>query len=470
VNVITDHLTKSILHGVQNTNWSFGGFEVGRNFRSTIDNIYFDELKVWSRRLSLLEVEALFANTTIVSLNADRAKLYDFYCWNYNESFQEQQEKLKTLRLEEVVTMSDVPEVMVMQELPDEQRRKTFVLTRGVYDAPGEEVTAETPLNIGKLPKDYPRNRLGLSKWLLHENNPLFARVMVNRIWMQYFGMGLVKTQEDFGNQGDFPTHPALLDWLAIQFRNDDWDYKKFTKRIVMSATYQQSSKADAASIEKDPENKWLSRGPSYRYSAEQVRDNALAASGLLVRKIGGPSVYPYQSGGIWEALATRNAVSYTQQHGDDLYRRSMYTIWKRSSPPPMMLNFDAPDRQLCTARRQRTATPLQALVTLNDPQFVEAARVLAEQTVLAYDTDKERIKNIFMSVISREPRAEELSIMQDLLDLQRKHYQQNPGEALKLLQLGEYPRNEKLNAEEAAAFTLVANALLNYDEALVKR
>jgi hypothetical protein len=284
---------------------------------------------------------------------------------------------------------------------------------------------------------------------------------------MSFFGNGLVKTQEDFGNQGDLPSHPELLDWLAFTFREDGWDTKKFIKRIVLSSTYQQSSKG---SREADPENRWLARGPSYQYSAEQVRDNALAASGLLNGKVGGSSVYPYQPAGIWEALATRNAVSYTQSKGEDLYRRSMYTIWKRSSPPPMMLNFDATDRQLCVVRRQHTSTPLQALVTMNDPQFVEAARVLAERVMRETNDNEERIRQIYISSVSRFPNRNEVGILLLLLDKEMQHFNANTAEAGLLLKTGEYPAAKDLSAAEVAAFTVVVTTILNSDEALVKR
>lgn len=467
---LTDNLTKSILHGEKKSNWNFMPFEIGKNFRSSIEKVQFDELRIYKRELSTLEVEALYRKESVVSLAATDEKLFEFYRLNIDPGVVAKQRAISELRLEATQLITDVPEVMVMQELPPGQKRKTFVLDRGAYDAQADEVVAETPVKLGRMPSDYPRNRLGLAKWLLDENNPLFARVMVNRFWAQFFGNGLVKTQEDFGNQGSYPTHPELLDWLAVQFREDGWDVKKFVKRIVMSATYQQSSIAGAEVIERDPDNAWLARGPSYRYSAEQVRDNALAASGLLTSRIGGPSVYPYQPEGIWEALATRNAVTYTQQHGDSLYRRSMYTVWKRSSPPPMMLIFDAPDRSLCSVRRQRTATPLQALVTLNDPQFVEAARVLAERAIIAESSPKARIGYMFLSAVSRMPRSTELEVMEDLLNLQIEHFKTHPGAANRLLSTGEWPVNKTVDAIELAAYSIVANTVLNYDEALVKR
>ena len=259
-----------------------------------------------------------------------------------------------------------------------------------------------------------PKNRLGLAKWLLAPENPLFSRVMVNRMWQQYFGQGLAKNSDDFGNQGALPSHPELLDYLAVKFRDmgdpksgGQWNTKAMHKLIVMSATYRQSSSVPENVREADPDNTFLTRGPSYRMSAEQVRDNALAASGLLTQRIGGPSVLPYQPAGIWEALATRNAVKYVQNHGDSLYRRSMYTIWKRSSPAPMMLNFDAAERHTCIVKRQKTSTPLQALVTLNDPQFVEAARVLAQRVTarqrISGGTTDQRLFSKLSSAVRRD-------------------------------------------------------------------
>jgi hypothetical protein len=468
--LITDNLTKSILHGEKQSNWNFMPFEIGKNFRSSIEDLDVDEFYFYKRRLSEVEVVALRDNADAVSLSANRERLFEFYLWNYDSAFKEDFGKLTELRLEETKVVTDIPELMIMQELPAEQQRRTFILSRGVYDSPGEEVTAETPVSLGVLPETYPRNRLGLALWLLDEKNPLFSRVMVNRFWMSLFGQGLVKTQEDFGNQGDLPTHPELLDWLAVTFREDGWNTKAFLKRIVMSSTYRQSSRADSVQLEKDPENKWLARGPSYQLSAEQVRDNALASSGLLARKVGGPSVYPYQPDGIWEALATRNAVTYKRGKGDDLYRRSMYTVWKRSSPPPMMLNFDAADRQSCSVRRQRTATPLQALVTLNDPQFMEAARVMAERTMEKFKGDQERVSFIFQSVTSRKPRTAEMQILMKLLSDQKNYYSQHPDHAQKLLMTGDHPPVPGLDGQEVAAYTVVANTVLNSDEALVKR
>ncbi len=485
--LITDNLTKGLLHGPFTSNKSnqLPIFEVGNEQREkTLRQVAVDELRIYDRQLSALEVQSLrfpagtqSANAveTLLAIPAHRRspaqqqQLLEHYVLTTDSSYAARNQQLTALRGQEVALLHDIPEVMTMQELPARQSRKTFILKRGVFDAPGEAVTAEVPHKLGQLPPAYPRNRLGLALWLLDESNPLFARVMVNRFWQQYFGNGLVKTQEDFGNQGELPSHPELLDWLAVQFRQG-WDVKTFIRRMVLSATYRQSSRATKEQLEADPDNKWLSRGPSYRYTAEQVRDNALAASGLLVRKIGGPSVYPYQPAGIWEALATRNTVTYRQQHGDSLYRRSMYTIWKRTSPPPMMLNFDAPDRALCTVRRQKTATPLQALVTLNDPQFVEAARVLAERAMKRNRSVNERINYVFQAALSRTPRPTEMALLHQLYRTEYAGFQQNPTRAASLLQTGEFPRDLSLNPVDLAACTVVVSTLFNYDEALVKR
>ncbi len=477
--VITDNLTKGLLHAEKKATFYYSNFWIGKElFRKEIDNLYMDEFRIYNRKLSKLEIASLATQKDELKnllakptpSKAEKELLMEHYTLLENKNYLKIKNKLDSLAGREVALVSDVPEVSVMQELPADQQRKSYILNRGVYDALGEEVAAETPLKLGKLPSGYPRNRLGLAQWLLSKDNTLFARVMANRLWLQYFGNGIVKTQEDFGNQGELPSHPELLDWLAIQFREDNWDTKKFVKRMVMSATYQQSSVADKDEIEADPDNKWLARGSSYRLTAEQVRDNALVASGLLVRQIGGPSVYPYQPSGIWEQLGTHRNLNYFQQHGDSLYRRSMYTIWKRASPPPMMLNFDSPDRSLCVVRRQKTATPLQALVTMNDPQFIEAGRVLAEKSMKTKMNVEERIQLIFKSTISRDARATEVKVLSDLYQEELKSFQAAPSDAEKLLAVGEYPSDKSINKMELAAFTVVANTIFNHDEATIKR
>ena len=284
--------------------------------------------------------------------------------------------QLRQLHLEREQLSDSFPTVMVMQER--ETRRETHVLKRGAYDAPQEKVEPGVPAVLPALPDGAPNNRLGFARWLVDPANPLTARVTVNRFWQMFFGMGLVKTVEDFGSQGEWPTHPELLDWLATEFVQSGWDVKGIVKTIVMSATYRQSSKADAGQLERDPENRLLARGPRFRLPAEMLRDQALAVSGLLVEELGGPSVKPYQPAGLWSEMA--GSSDYPQDHGDKLYRRSLYTFWRRTIPPPSMMNFDAAGREACTVRATRTNTPLQALNLMNDVTFVEASRVLAER------------------------------------------------------------------------------------------
>ena len=291
--------------------------------------------------------------------------------------------ELRALREQENQLVADIPEIMVMEEMPTP--RPAHLLARGAYDAPGNVVSRETPPSLPPFPSDQPRNRLGLARWLADRRNPLAARVVVNRIWRMHFGRGIVGSQEDFGSQGKLPTHPALLDWLAGRFMDEGWDVKALHRLIVTSETFQQSSPAPRELILRDPDNLLLARGPKTRLMAEEIRDSALAASGLLNRTIGGPSVKPYQPAGLWEQSGTGK--TYIQDQGLKLYRRSLYTFWRRTSPPPSMLTFDGVSREVCTARRDVTATPLQALVLLNDPQFVEAARVLAERLLTKFPT-----------------------------------------------------------------------------------
>jgi len=285
-----------------------------------------------------------------------------------------------------------------------------------------------------------------------------------------FFRNGIVSTPDDFGNQGDLPSHPELLDWLSVHFRESGWDIKALQKMIVMSATYQQSSVPTPEELEKDPANTLLARGPSYRMPAEMIRDNALAASGLLVPKIGGPSVYPYQPKGLWKALATRNATEYVQGSGDDLYRRSMYTVFKRTSPPPSMITFDAPERSLCTVKRQKTSTPLQALVLLNDPQFVEASRALAEKVMKEQEDLDAQITYMFRSLTSQFPTNEELAILKKLYYDEVEGFKNNNEAAAELLEVGNAEYDKNLPLPKVAALTLVTNTVMNFDEAVFKR
>ncbi|MEM1119431.1 MAG: DUF1553 domain-containing protein, partial [Bacteroidota bacterium] len=366
--LLQDNLQKSVLHGAKGRNWTGYPLTLGKENSSSIENIVMDEFLVYDRQLSEIEVQHLYNKTEAPA--PTEPQLMEYYLASgKNRVYNKNLNQLTALRKEENLLMTDFLEVMVMSDR--KEVRPTFVLDRGMYDSPKEEVHANTPAAVTTLPTDQSNNRLDLAKWLVDDTNPLTARVQVNRLWMMLFGKGLVATQEDFGNQGNLPSHPELLDYLAVDFVENGWDIKAFIKKIMLSATYQQSSVASEKAKVTDPTNDWYSHYPAFRLSAEIIRDNALAASGLLVDSIGGPSVYPYQPKGIWKALATRNATEYKQGQGDDLYRRSMYTIWKRSAPPPSMMNFDAPDRYYCTVSRQKTATPLQSLVLMNDPQYL---------------------------------------------------------------------------------------------------
>jgi hypothetical protein len=324
------------------------------------------------------------------------------------------------------------------------------------------------------LPKDAPLNRLTLAKWLVDPGHPLTARVAVNRFWQMYFGIGIVKTQEDFGVQGEPPVHPELLDWLATEFIRTSWDIRALQRLIVTSATYRQSSVVTRALLEKDPENRLLARAPRVRLPAEMIRDTALAASGLLNREIGGPSVFPYQPPGLWEEMAFGegfSAQSYEQSHGRDLYRRGMYTFWKRTVPPASLATFDAPDREKCTARRTLTNTPLQALVLLNDPTYVEAARVLAERSIAEGGKNEQgRIAYAFRLAMARPPTIKETGVLQELLRKQRTTYRRNRQAAVKLVSVGESPRDTRIDAAELAAWTTVASTILNLDETITKQ
>lgn len=465
--LLTNNLHKSLQHGKEGSNWSSFPFMVGRDVGASVENIAMDELKVYNRILSSIEIAYLFNPEKASKPN--EIDWLEYYLWSgeneeYNEYFQE----LTALREEENLLLTDVLEVMVMNERATP--RPTFVLDRGAYDAPTVEVQPTTPAVFPRL-KSEQNNRLDLAKWLVGEEHPLTARVAVNRFWMQCFGTGIVATQEDFGNQGQLPTHPALLDWLAVDFQENGWDVKRLMKKIVLSSTYRQSSIPGEVAKAQDPENKWYSYFPSYRLSAETIRDAALAASGLLVDSIGGPSVYPYQPKGIWKALATRNATVYQQGEGDDLYRRSIYTIWKRSAPPPSMINFDAPDRYYCVVNRQKTSTPLQLLVLMNDPQFVEAARMLGER--MEKETTRQTANKMdfaFRLLIGRSPSEVEVTTLEELYDEQVAFFKNNKTQALELLSIGEYQRDKTLNASIIAANTVVASTIMNFDEFVMKR
>lgn len=369
-----------------------------------------------------------------------------------------------------------IPKTLVVEELP--QPKEAFVLLRGEYDKKGPSAERRLPAVLPPLPLGAPQNRLGLARWLVDRNHPLTARVTVNRWWQRYFGTGLVKTAEDFGIQGEAPSHPELLDWLAVEFMESGWDVKHLQKLIVMSAAYRQQAHVTPEAYARDPENRWLSRGPRFRLEAEVIRDSALAAAGLLIGDIGGPSVKPYQPGGLWEAVGytDSNTARFTQDAGEKLYRRSLYTFWKRTSHPPSMSMFDAPSREACNVRRARTNTPLQALALLNDKQFVEAARHFAQRILReGGTTDEDRIVWAFQTVAARRPDADEVGVLGELLDRQRANFTQQPAAASQFIdaattqpQPTHLERDRSLDPE-LAAWTLLANLLLNLDEVVTK-
>ena len=363
------------------------------------------------------------------------------------------------------------PATMVMQDMP--KARKTHVLNRGQYDQPLEEVSPAVPAVFTAMERETPRNRLGFAKWLIDPENPLTARVAVNRYWQRIFGTGLVKTVEDFGVQGELPSHPELLDWLADEFVATGWNVKEIQKLILMSATYRQSSHAGQVAYSNDPENRNLARGPRFRLSAEEIRDSALAVSGSLVQQLGGRSVYPYQPDGLWMELNNRPGYSkaYKAGSGDDLYRRSLYTFWKRTVPSPMLVTLDAPTREFCTVARSRTNTPLQSLLLLNGPQFVEAARHLASRLIReGGDSVEKRIEYGFRLVTSRMPAEEEATLIHEVYQHQFERFSQDGEAAQSLLNIGESKlETSQTDLAELAAWTSACRLLLNLDETITK-
>ena len=362
-----------------------------------------------------------------------------------------------------------IPATLVMEDRKDP--RQAHVLERGEYTEKRDPVSSAVPEWIAPAVPNAPSNRLGLAQWLVQPQHPLTARVTVNRFWQQFFGIGLVRTSEDFGVQGEQPSHPELLDWLATDFVSNGWNVKRFMKQILMSSTYQQSSRVQPDKLAIDPENRLLARGPRFRLDAEIIRDQALSVSGLLVEQIGGKSVKPYQPAGLWKPVGFggSNTSVFKQDSGEALYRRSMYTFWKRTVPPPSMATFDAPDRETCAVRRARTNTPLQALVLMNDVQFVEAARKFAERVILGGGSSEEKIKFAFRSVLSRNPNDNEIKSMLSLVAAYRQEFAANAESAMKLLSSGDSPRNEKIEAGELAAWTMVTHLILNLSETVTK-
>ncbi len=362
------------------------------------------------------------------------------------------------------------PVTHIMQDRSDAEAL-AHVLHRGQYDQRREEVRPGVPEALHALPPDSPPNRLGLAHWINSPDNPLTARVTVNRMWQEIFGTGLVATAGDFGIMGDHPSHPDLLDWLAVEFRESGWDTKHMLHLILSSNTYRQSPLLTAAKLERDPANRLLARGPRFRLDAEMLRDYALAASGLLSTRIGGPSVKPYQPPGVWEVVAMpeSNTRNYQADRGEDLYRRSLYTFWKRAAPPASMEILNAPSRETCTVRRERTNTPLQALLTMNDPQLIEAARALVQSVLPVQSGSRDRLQTLAVHVLARPLRAEELAVLEPSFEEFQAYYREHPAEASQLVAVGELPLHPALDPGETAAWIMIANQLLNLDEALNK-
>jgi hypothetical protein len=456
----------------------------GAVFRGQIDDV-----RVYRRELTAEEVGRLVQFEAIRQILAkaedartaeEREKLAAYYLAHQDVEYKRLNAEAAELTAKRNALDAAIPTTMVMEEMP--KPRETFILVRGQYDKKGEKVTPGTPEALPPMDPEWPANRLGLARWLVSPRNPLTARVAVNRFWALFFGQGLVKTPENFGFQGELPSHSDLLDWLAAEFQRraqpsetplGNWDVKRLIRLFVTSAAYKQTSRVTPQLRQHDPENVLLARGPRFRLQAEFVRDQALALAGLLVPKVGGKSVKPYHPQGLWEEIAFGGDFSeqkYVQGTGEDLYRRGMYTFWKRTCPPPSLQTFDAPEREFCVVKRSVTNTPLQALVTLNDPTYVEASRKFAERILReGGPTERDRLRFAFVAATARLPRVVERDELLSLLDRQLARYRKDPEAARKLLSVGESAVDERLDKSEIAAWSAVANVILNLDEVLTR-
>ncbi|MDA1038874.1 MAG: DUF1553 domain-containing protein [Planctomycetota bacterium] len=448
----------------------------GRSQGATAHSVGLANLTLWGRPLSAGEVAGLSRAQLIADIvtlpPTERVKagdkLYDWWLETFDETFKNARSLATRLEAEHAEIRKRGTVAHVMQE--QEAMAKAYVLNRGEYDQRGEEVLADTPDMLPAFPEGLPKNRLGLAKWLLLQDHPLTSRVTVNRFWQEVFGTGLVATAGDFGITGELPSHPDLLDWLAIEFQESGWNVKELFRLMVTSAAYRQSAVTTPEKLKQDAANRLLSRGPRFRMDAEMVRDHALAASGLLVKKIGGPSVKPYQPDGVWAAVSMGgNTNRYQADSGENLYRRSMYWFWKRSAPPASMEIFNAPSRENCTVKRERTNTPLQALVTLNDPQFIEAARVLAERSLeIGGSTDDDRVNFLTERLVARSLTPDEKTIVKKSLADLTAFYKNHPDDANRLIAVGA----SKPGAHDPATlatWTMLTNQLMNLDEVLCK-
>lgn len=452
--------------------WRIGRRDSGLGFSGWID-----ELRLYRRTITYKEVADTYQGGMIRSIvRTDAAKrtaeqkrqLLEVFLSQYDvPEASTAWKELTAARQRERDHQAAIPIVMVTTAL--ENPRDTFILDRGQYDKPGDKVTASVPAALPPLPADAPANRLALAQWLVHPEHPLTARVTVNRLWQHFFGEGLVRTVNDFGSQGELPTHPELLDLLATEFVRSGWDVKAMCRWIVTSATYRQSAARSPEIEARDPTNRLLARGPRFRLPAEIIRDQALAVSGLLVPRIGGPSVKPYQPAGLWEAVSYGGDQTYVADRGAALYRRGLYTYWKRQAPPPALASFDAPTRETCVVARSRTNTPLQALVVMNDPTYVEAARVLATMLMKEAGGPELIIRHAVRRVLGRDPSDREYALLSALSKRRRNEYEKNPEAAAALVRVGETPVDESVDLPDLASWTIVVSLLLNLDETLTK-
>jgi hypothetical protein len=445
---------------------------VGRSNRPWMEDLglfrgKIDDIKIYDKQLSQWEMASL--GEAIIDANAPEIKQEHWFL--HDKNLLAERKKIKTTRQELGAILDSAKEIMVMRDM--KVPRKTYILNKGLYDQPIEAVEPGGISKVLPYNDQLPKNRLGLAQWLFDTNNALVPRVAINRYWQMIFGVGLVKTAEDFGSQGERPSHPELLDWLAKDFVEHGWDVKYALKQMVMSYTYQQSSFCSEELREADPENKYLARSPSYRWSAEIIRDNALKASGLLVQDIGGPSVKPYQPDGLWaEVLMASNKLSkYKPDSLGGLYRRSLYTFSRRFAPNPFMINFDATPREICTIRRNVTSTPLQALTLLNDPQFLEASRVLSEVVQEQHpDNLDQQIELAFRRCTGLKPSNQQMAILKDQYETAFKEFVEFPKLSDSILSIGERPFNKVFSKDKTAAMTLVVSTIFNFDESYTKR
>jgi len=464
-----DHLTESSLPRVvyPGPNNQFSGIEFGRRFREvTLKDGALDEIRIFNRALTPMEIAFLHEKSEALAgaQDAISAKAADLLAAN-DARVVEAAKALHDAREEENQIVSWQPEVLVMADAP--KPRQTYVLSRGLYNVRLDPVDPAPLTQIFPFDPKLPRNRICLAQWLFDSKNPLVARVFVNRMWQMQFGTGIVETADDFGMQGAAPSHPELLDWLAVDFMESGWDVKRLNKMLVMSSTYRQASEANPTLLKKDQHNRLLARGPRFRMSAEQIRDNALAVSGLLVKKIGGPSAYPYQAEGVWVPGVTLYDYPKPEQvPADDQHRRSLYTFIKRNSPPPSMAVFDFSERHETIARRLTSNTPLQALVLMDDPQYVEAFRVLATNVLKEKTETDDQIKLVFRLATRRMPKTAELAALKTYYDNQLAHFATDRKKAEDLVHHGVAPVDATVDTVKMAALTNVTAAVMNTPDA----